>query len=112
MVLCDLNLPNSVTHKTAKKFRNYRKANWELFQENLAMVDWEKVFSSGEPETVWTRFSQIISQLIDIAVPIRGNKSKLQKPLWETTQVRKARKKRNKAERLYLASKSDDHKSL
>ena len=57
MVLCDLNLPNSLTHKTAKKSRNYRKANWELFQENLAMVDWEKVFSSGEPETVDKVFS-------------------------------------------------------
>ena len=76
------------------------------------MVDWEKVFSSGEPETVWARFSQIISQLIDIAVPIRVHKSKLQKPLWETPNNQKAHKKRNKAERLYLASKSDDHKSL
>ena len=80
MILCDLKPPNSVTYKTAKKSRNYHKANWELrvFQENLAMVDWEEIFSSGETETLWTKFSQSISQLIDFTVPIRVNKSKLQ----------------------------------
>jgi len=58
---------------------------------------------------LWNRFKNVVSIARDNAVPL---KKKIRNifPLWETKEVREARKMRNKAERVFLLTKTEAHK--
>ena len=94
---------------TNLRSRCYHKADWNLYWKLLSSVDWTTNLSGDSVDDIWNNFSTIINNIIDKVDPSKPNKQ-LNAPLWETSQVRQACILRNKAERLYLADKSDQNK--
>lgn len=111
MVLCELCLQVSSIKPSLRKSYCFQKADWCYFSELFALTDCDKIFANGSVDEVWHEFALSLSQIVDLAVPVKNQFSRRNGvPLWETSKVQKLRKVRNKAERTYLGNKTDLNK--
>jgi len=76
--------------------RDYKRADWPLFQDNLELVNWDNIFAQSNMDVIWSAFESAINLTIDSAVPMKVDKLR-KTPVWETKKVRVARQERNKA---------------
>ena len=108
MVLCELSSVSKDLSPAGEplKRRNYKHANWNLFQHYLLQVDWETIFSFPDIDFVWMSFSKTITELLDVVVPMKHPKSNVSTPSWETRAECSAHVLKNKSERNYLSDKS------
>lgn len=99
--------PNSSS--SHRQLRDYKFADWVMFQHQLQLVDWNSIFEQDSIDDIWAGFERAINKAISTAVPLKKVKQRLA-PLWETRKVQVARQQRNKAERRYLKMKSASNK--
>ena len=47
---------------TKRKIYNYKKANWDRLNSELADIDWTSLLDCLEPDVAWTKFSNTLKQ--------------------------------------------------
>ena len=73
--------------KLAFKGRSYRNYDQELFQENLANLDWENLYECNDVDQAWNILLENIRQEIELLCPLKDIKIKKQKDPWITNEI-------------------------
>ena len=55
--------------RVKRKCYNYKNANWDILNEQLAMIDWDILLDYSDPETAWANFKEILFSKIDDHIP-------------------------------------------
>ena len=115
MVLCDLNFNTiaptncSSTSNLPLSDINFKKADWNHFNELLLQIKWERILQSDSIDDLWNNFAEVITEAVLLSAPKKMHHSP-RNALWETKLVRQLRVRRNHAEREYLSRKSPESK--
>ena len=63
------------------KLYNFKKANWDRLNSELADINWTSLLDSLEPEAAWINFTETLKQHMQRHIPVITVKSEFQ-PLW------------------------------
>ena len=66
---------------TKREIYNFKKANWDRLNSELANIDWTSLLDYHEPESAWANFSDTLKQHMQRHIPIITVKSEF-KPFW------------------------------
>ena len=48
---------------------NFKRANWDILNEELKSVNWVSVLDSLEPDIAWLRFKDTLNYYLDVHIP-------------------------------------------
>ena len=74
---------------------NFRKAKWDLINNDLSKIKWDEVLNGKEINEMWETFRNTIHSLVDKHVPITSRKNR-NKPLWMKKNVMRIIRKKKK----------------
>ena len=89
--------------KVCEKFRNFRKANYDGINSELANIDWHSTFSGLDCESKVGKLHEILNTQIERHVPIL-NKTPQDYPSWFSHDLKAAIFKKNRAHWIYKLS--------
>ena len=90
MVLCDLNFNTiaptncSSTSNLPLSDINFKKADWNHFNELLLQIKWERILQSDSIDDLWNNFAEVITEAVLLSAPKKMHHSP-RNALWETT---------------------------
>ena len=76
-----------------REIYNFKKANWDRLNSELADIDWTSLLDYHEPESAWTNFSDTLKQHMQRHIPIITVKSKFKLFWFDAECHRKCREK-------------------
>ena len=79
--------------RVKRKCYNYKNANWDMLNEQLAMIDWDSLLDYSDPETAWANFKQILFSKIDDHIPKFTIKTEYQPPWFDSECYAKCKEK-------------------
>ena len=84
-----------VNRKETEKIKafNYKRANWDLLNRDLSIVDWTSMIDTSNPDNAWMNFKDTLLQLVDLHIPRITIKSKYKPPWFDAECYEKCREK-------------------
>ena len=84
-----------VNRKKTEKIKafNYKRANWDLLNRDLSIVDWTSMIDTSNPDNAWMNFKDTLLQLVDLHIPRITIKSKYKPPWFDAECYEKCREK-------------------
>ena len=79
--------------RVKRKYYNYKNANWDMLNEQLAMIDWDSLLDYSDPETAWANFKEILFSKIDDHIPKFTIKTEYQPPWFDSECYAKCKEK-------------------
>ena len=79
--------------RVKRKCYNYKNANWDMLNEQLAMIDWDSLLDYSDPETAWANFKEILFSKIDDHIPKFTIKTEYQPPWFDSECYAKCKEK-------------------
>ena len=114
-----LHIPCKLIYKPPQyvhKNRDYSILNMNKFSDELALVNWDLIFSSGatNPNTCYNSFFKIYSELYNRNFPLKTFKRHRLAPRhpWITKGLMRSCAKKEKLYKIYLKDKSDRNKDV
>ena len=87
-----------------RSMKNYTASS---YQEYLANTNWAPVYQSSDPNTAWSHFKVIFTQVLDQLVPHKCIRIKQRSEKWMTQEILDKIHTRDKLIRTYQRDKSD-----
>ena len=84
------------------EFRNMRKYDKSLFQEDLKQIDWKTILNTytNDPSGMANTFQEIFSSVLNAHAPIKKQRVKTEFAPWLTPNIRKAMETRDSLKRI------------
>lgn len=70
----NIQVPRILASEVHVPTRDYKKADWMLFQRLLSEVDWEDTFDQPSIDAVWHCFKMALASIVEVSVPFRKRK--------------------------------------
>ena len=94
------------SHNTVN-IRSLKRYTTEAYQKSLASMDWAPVYQSSDPDTAWSHFREIFTQVLDELVPFKSVRIKQSTEKWMTHEILDKIHLRDKLIRRYQRNKSN-----
>ena len=113
MVTASISVTDSIQHGTTGGDHryNWKKADWVSFERELQCWNWNLFYVSGNVDHIYNNIKDCIWSSCHACVPLLPRKSQ-NRPAWETSTVRQARKNRRAAEMNYRLNRNDESRIL
>ena len=96
-----------------KQFLVYNKGNYDEMRKYMNDTDWSQIYKeSTSVEESWSLIKEILNTCVNKFVPLRKSKKEINKPSWMTAEVLITVKKKNRAYKRYLKSKTEFDKKV
>ena len=90
--------------------RHWSKGNYRLISERLQEVDWETEFSELDTQSMYTRFLEILNNLVERFVPA-SDRDRARKSPWQLNPPRSLLRERSRLWQLYKDSRATHGRS-
>ena len=95
-------IKKSVISPKIVEFRNMRKNDKSLFQEDLKQIDWKTILDTcvNDPSGMADTFQEIFSSVLNAHAPIKKRRAKAEFAPWFTPNIRKVMETRDRLKRI------------